>query len=516
MAFLTAPQRAMLRAASRLGYCNPFLPDRVEAERAVLGPDFVEGEPVWSYRDPRQGPRENVWRVYRKLEPLLETSRSRLREATAGGPDLVLYEDAVLQFLYTRYYRNFYDAGFGATARDPGRWRFYSAFRADWRRFLESDGIRFPTGHDPRHTFACFRQIQLAFEHIFRDIIGNSMPAARLRAAIWQSIFTHDMRRYRRSLYARMGEFATLITGPSGTGKELAARAIAESRYALFDEQRLAFASDGADSFFPINISALSPTLVESELFGHRRGAFTGAVADRRGWLETCPELGSVFLDELGDLDPAIQVKLLRVIETRTFYPVGATAGRQFRGKLITATNRDLPDLMRRGQFREDLYYRLCSDQVITPSLAEQLADSPDVLRELVAYMARRVAGDEADELAGEVMQWIDENLGADYAWPGNYRELEQCVKNVLIRRNYRPSATAPEDPAGRLADDLRGARLTADELLSRYVAIVYARAGTYEETARCLALDRRTVKAKLVGQAVSLRPTVSPPKPAT
>src|SRR5215469_5946616 len=123
MGFLTAPQRAMLRAASRLGYCNPFLPDRVEAERAVLGPDFVEGEPVWSYRDPRQGPRENVWRVYRKLEPLLETSRSRLREATAGGPDLVLYEDAVLQFLYTRYYRSFYDAGFGSAAREAGRWR---------------------------------------------------------------------------------------------------------------------------------------------------------------------------------------------------------------------------------------------------------------------------------------------------------------------------------------------------------------------------------------------------------
>lgn len=498
MAFLAAAQRAMLQAASRLGYCNPFLPERVEAERAVLGSEFVEGEPVWSYRDPSQGPRENVWRVYRKLEPLLESLRGRLHEAAAGGPDLVLYEDAVLQFLYTRYYRNFYDAGFGAAARDPGKWRFYAAFRSDWRRFLEIDGITFPTGHDPRHTFACFRQIQRAFEHVFRDIIGSSMPAARLRAAIWQSIFTHDMRRYRRTLYARMGEFATLITGPSGTGKELAARAIAESRYAPFDEKRLAFANDDGASFFPINISALSPTLVESELFGHRRGAFTGAVADRQGWLETCPELGSVFLDELGDLDPAIQVKLLRVIETRTFYPVGATAGRQFHGKLITATNRDLPDLMRRGQFREDLYYRLCSDQVVTPSLAEQLADSPTVLRELVAYMARRVAGDEGEDLAAEVMSWIEANLGADYAWPGNYRELEQCVKNVLIRRNYRPSTAPPEDPAERLAADVRAANLTADELLTRYVALVYSRTGTYEETARRLALDRRTVKTKV------------------
>jgi transcriptional regulator with GAF, ATPase, and Fis domain len=237
---------------------------------------------------------------------------------------------------------------------------------------------------------------------------------------------------------------------------------------------------------------------VESELFGHRRGAFTGAVADRKGWLETCPETGSVFLDELGDLDPAIQVKLLRVIETRTFHPVGDTAGLQFRGKLITATNRDLPDLMRRGVFREDLYYRLCSDQVATPSLAEQLAASPGVLKELVSYMARRVAGQEADPLAAEVMQWIGEKLGREYPWPGNYRELEQCVKNVLIRRNYRPSRAASQDPMEEFVGRLRAGELSADELLSRYATMIYERVGSYEETARRLGLDRRTVKAKV------------------
>jgi transcriptional regulator with AAA-type ATPase domain len=500
MASISNSQRALLRAVSQLGYCNPFLPERVEYERAVLGTAFVEGEPVWSYRVDQPGPRANVWRVYERLEPLLEQVRSGLRGANAREPDLVLYEDAVLHFLYTRYYRHFFDVGFGPGAgqRDAGRWRFYNNFLADWRHFFQMDGVRFPTGHDPGHTFACYRQIQRAFEITFRDIIGNSMPAARLRAAVWQSIFTHDMRRYRRTLYGRMGEFATLITGPSGTGKELAARAIAESRYVPFDEQRLAFASDDAESFFPINISALSPTLVESELFGHRRGAFTGAVADRKGWLETCPEAGSVFLDELGDLDPAIQVKLLRVIETRTFHPVGDTAGLKFRGKLITATNRDLTVLMKKGAFREDLYYRLCSDQVTTPSLAEQLVDSPAVLGELVRYMARRVAGAEADELGREVLEWIEGNLGKEYDWPGNYRELEQCVKNVLIRRNYRPSRLTAEDPVESLAAEVRAGRISADELLRQYVTIVYSRTGSYEETARRLGLDRRTVKAKV------------------
>jgi transcriptional regulator of acetoin/glycerol metabolism len=167
---------------------------------------------------------------------------------------------------------------------------------------------------------------------------------------------------------------------------------------------------------------------------------------------------------------------------------------------------------MRKGQFREDLYYRLCSDQVTTPSLAEQLAASPGVLRELVFYMARRVAGVEGDELAGEVLPWIAGNLGVDYAWPGNYRELEQCVKNVLIRRNYRPALGGAEDAVEEFANQARAGRLTADELMGRYVTIVYSRTGSYEETARRLGLDRRTVKAKVDAALLGrLRQTVQP-----
>ena len=496
---MTPAQRTLLEAISRLGYANPFLPERVEYERAVLGAEFVEGEPVWSYRAEHPEPRENVWRIMARLEPLLKDLRARLQNGThATEHDLVLYEDAVLQLLYQRCYTHFLEAGFGTARSDAGRWRFYTTFLSDWRHFFDLEGVRLPSGHEPRHTFACFRQIQRAFEITFRDMIGSSLAAARLRAAIWQSIFTHDMRRYRRTLYVRMGEFATLITGPSGTGKELAARTIAESRYVPFDDRKLAFAGDGDQVFFPINVSALSPMLVESELFGHRRGAFTGAIADRKGWLEACPEAGSVFLDELGDLDPEIQVKMLRVIETRTFHTVGETAGRSFRGKLIAATNRDLAAAMRQGQFREDLYYRLCSDLITTPRLAEQIAGSPAVLRELVYYMAQRVAGPEGEAFAPEVLEWIETNLGPSYDWPGNYRELEQCVKNVLIRRNYRPARQAVEDPLEQFAADARAGRLTAADLVSRYVTFAFHRTGSYEETARQLGLDRRTVKAKV------------------
>jgi transcriptional regulator with AAA-type ATPase domain len=500
--FLSSNEKQFLAAVSQLAYCNPFLPERARFEKAALGHEFVEGEPIWSLtvEDPER-PRANVWRIAGRTEPLVAELRRRLlASAKASDEELRLYEDAVNQHLYDRYYPRFLERSFGKEARSHGasRWSFYREFLADWRRFYNLEERTFPSHHEPAHTFACFRQIQRAFEQIFLDIIGGSMPAARLRAAVWQSIFTHDMRRYRRTLYARMGDFATLITGQSGTGKELVARAIAQSRYVPFDENKLHFAEDSV-ALFPINISALSPTLVESELFGHRRGSFTGAIGDRKGWLETCPPLGSVFLDELGDLDPAIQVKLLRVIETRSFHPVGDTASRHFDGKLIAATNRDLAAGIRAGRFREELYYRLCSDQIATPSLAEQLADSPRVLRELVIYMARRVAGAEAEEFVPEVTGWIEHNLGTDYAWPGNYRELEQCVRNVLIRRNYRPAQPVASTTAlDQCIEDFRGARLTADELFSRYCTLMYARTGSYEEAGRALKIDRRTVKSKV------------------
>jgi transcriptional regulator with PAS, ATPase and Fis domain len=153
---------------------------------------------------------------------------------------------------------------------------------------------------------------------------------------------------------------------------------------------------------------------------------------------------------------------------------------------------------MRAGRFREDFYYRLCSDMITTPSLREQLADAYDNLRILILFIARREMDDEVEDLADEVWRWIDENLGRDYAWDGNIRELEQCVRNVMIRREYRPAAMdrAAEDPRARLAAGIAGGTLTADELLRQYCTLVYAKLENYEATARRLGLDRRTVKS--------------------
>ncbi len=495
-AMLSAANRRFLTAVSKLQDVNPFLTGMLIYEREALGDAAEQEEPIWSMTvsDPDKV-RANTWKIMDRLRPLLASMRMSL--ATFKEPDLILYEDALLYYFYYSYYARLLEATFQKQGNAKSRWAFYTEFSQEWQHYFAVPGVKLPTGHQAKHTFACYYQIVRAFHHIFGQIIGNSPPAARLRASIWQSVFTHDIRRYRRTLYARMSEFATLITGPSGTGKELVARSIAMSRYVPFDENRLAFAEDLSGLFFPINIAALPGTLVESELFGHKRGSFTGAVQDKRGWLEHCPPLGAVFLDEIGDLDPEIQVKLLRVIETRSFHSLGESLAQvhRFEGKLMAATNRDLGRAIRRRKFREDLYYRLCSDQIVTPSLRQQIDESPEVMRDLVLFMSQRVAGEEAETLAEQAYEWIQKNIDAGYGWPGNYRELEQCVRNILIRNEYQTSRLTRRDDWFAQA---RAGTMTADELLSRYCTLVYQMTGSYEETARRLDMDRRTVKAKV------------------
>ncbi len=192
-------------------------------------------------------------------------------------------------------------------------------------------------------------------------------------------------------------------------------------------------------------------------------------------------------------------MKLLRVLQARTFQRLGDTKPLLFRGKIMAATNRDLAREIQAGRFREDFYYRLCSDIIATPSLAEQLRESPDELPNLILFLARRLVGDaEAPALADEVQAWIEAHLGPSYPWPGNVRELEQCVRNVLIRGEYRPPTARDGGPAEDLAAALRAGALTAEQLLARYCALVYAETRSYQETARRLGLDRRTVKSKV------------------
>jgi len=142
---------------------------------------------------------------------------------------------------------------------------------------------------------------------------------------------------------------------------------------------------------------------------------------------------------------------------------------------------------------------RLCSDVIETPSLAAQLRDAPEELGHLLRFLSRRIAGDEeAEAVAHETEAWITKHLGADYQWPGNVRELEQCVRNVMVRGEYRPPRAAARGVREELAGAILAGSMTADEMLRRYCTLVFAQTGTYQETARRLGIDRRTVKEKV------------------
>jgi len=250
MGFMSGEERALGAALSRLGCANPFLPERIEAERAALGPAFVHADRVWSVRADRTVQNPNIARLGERAAALAATLRERLAAgAEPAASDRGLYEDVVLYLLYTRYENDLFDLVVQpADASDAGRRiPFYEKFRADCQHFLDLPGVPLPGRQEPGHLFASLFQVRRAFHHIFWHIIGGSMSMARLRAAVWQSIFTHDMRRYRRALYERKDDVTTLIVGPSGTGKEVVARAIGLSRYIPFDARTQRFAARFGD-----------------------------------------------------------------------------------------------------------------------------------------------------------------------------------------------------------------------------------------------------------------------------
>ena len=511
MAILSSRDLRVAEAIGQIGYCNPFLPERLALERAALGAAFQCADPVINL--PPDSDLKTIFPNFTALRERAEILSDKMRSSLLRGTiaterELRIYQDMAMYLLYNRH-MSYLDkvattpTKLAKSAQSSAAW---NDFQRDFSWYLQLPGFPLPAHIEAAHCFAVFFQIQRAFNHIFECIIGRSMPIARLRADIWESIFTHDMSRYARAVYRTMGNIPTLISGSSGTGKELVARAIGMSRYIPFDTSTTRFEVDSNSSLHTVNLSALSPTLIESELFGHVKGAFTGAGTDREGWLEVAGEQGTVFLDEIGELDLSIQVKLLRVLQSRSFSRVGETQDRKFEGKFIAATNRDLSHEMAAGRFREDLYYRLCADMIRTPTLHEQIADCPDDLEYLAEFIARRVLTDLPEEshvLARETIDWIATQMGANYRWPGNTRELEQCVRNVMIRKSYRPAMQsripAGASPHEQFAHAVAEGRFSMEQLIQHYVSMIYATEGRhYGRASKRLDMDWRTLKLKL------------------
>ena len=205
-----------------------------------------------------------------------------------------------------------------------------------------------------------------------------------------------------------------LIEGESGTGKELAARALHRN------------GGRGSKPFVAINCAAIPETLLESDLFGHERGSFTGATTQKKGRLEVA-DGGVVFLDEIGELAPALQVKLLRVLQEREFERVGGTHTIKVDIRLIAATNRDLEEAVRLGEFRQDLYYRLAVVKLTMPPLREHKDDIPMLTRHFVQKYAKRCKV-KPKPVSREAMATL-----VNYDWPGNVRELENAIERALV-----------------------------------------------------------------------------------
>jgi PAS domain S-box-containing protein len=234
---------------------------------------------------------------------------------------------------------------------------------------------------------------------------------------------------YRQLVQAAASEFNVVILGESGTGKELVARTIWE------------LSSRKNNAFVAVNCGAISENLFEREFFGHRKGSFTGAVRDQPGFFDEAHQ-GTLFLDELGELHPAMQVKLLRVLENGEYVPVGGSRAKKADARIICATNQDLHAMVRQGHFREDFFYRIHVIDIRIPPLRERKEDIP-----LLAdyFLSLFPAGGERPGLTGKIMDTL-----SGYDWPGNVRELQNTIQRFLVTRQIRL-------PNGRTIDDVQG-----------------------------------------------------------
>jgi hypothetical protein len=473
---LSAADREFFGALAEIAYANQFSVRRA-ALIARLAP---------AARDP-VADREVLARlVTARLEPFVRAGPATLAEA-----DRRLLEPA---FLYVCYHRAVpkLDALIGRQARAGGE-----PIAVDFAHEVVGDLMR--CGFDEEralHYFALYYQLRRGFYFIYSNLAGDCESMRALREALWNNLFTHDIHGFETVLWSRMEDFSTLVLGETGTGKGTVAAAIGRSGYIPYDRARRRFAANFTEIFIAVNLSQFPESLIESELFGHRKGAFTGAIDNHQGVFERCNEHGALFLDEIGEVAIPVQIKLLQVLQERTFTAVGGREKKRFGGRVIAATNRPLGALRREGRFRSDFFYRLCSDVIEVPTLRQRIAESPAELEQLVDLVVARITGTAVPQLVSRVMDALERDLPRGYDWPGNVRELEQAVRRILLTGRYAgEAAPAGGEDAEALAALLRAGSLTADELLARYGALLHRRLGSYAEVARRLALDARTAR---------------------
>jgi transcriptional regulator with AAA-type ATPase domain len=477
---LKTEERRFFGLVEEAAFGNPFAPERGKIVRELSGAADLRG------------------RRYRNLtQPMVQ---ERIHELEGrGGANFKLYgaDDRGLvriALLYDAFYR--FIKKFDALIQDQitaGDNPVPVSFADEALALLRNRGFSL---EEAVHYLAFFYQLRRAFYFISKTLIGQSSSMTRLRSHLWANIFTQDPRWYENFLWDRMEDFSTFLIGETGTGKGTAAAALGRSGFIPYLEKKRQFAESFTQNFIEINLSQFPETLIESELFGHRKGAFTGAVEDHKGVFARCRKHGAILLDEIGDISIMVQIKLLKVLEERSFTEVGGHCKKRFHGRVIAATNKSLDDLRREGKFRDDFYYRLCSDVIYVPTLREQIREDPTTLKNLLNYTIVRIIGAPAPALALELHEIISKEVGPEYEWPGNVRELEQGVRRILLTKHYRGDRGqgASMKPA-QLVADIAAGNVSAQELMTTYCRMLYEKHGTYEEVAKITRLDRRTAR---------------------
>jgi DNA-binding NtrC family response regulator len=482
---LTSSEREFMTLVSQAAFANPFSEDRLDLDLKISGLS----------RGASSGKR-------------LEAALSRVRDfikglETSGRKGISLYSDeerrlVTIGYLFDIFHR-FVDKLDNLIREQVAAGNVSCAvpFAGDVLGLLTEKGI---PKKDAVRYLGVFYQLRRAFYFIVCSLVGRSASMKHLRSSLWNNVFTHDIQLYDEYLWNRMEDFSTLLLGETGTGKGAAAGAIGRSGFIPFEEKKGCFSESFMQSFISINLSQFTQTLIESELFGHRKGSFTGAVEAHEGVFARCSPHGSIFLDEIGDVSVPVQIKLLQVLQERQFSPVGSHEKKRFHGRVIAASNRSIDELRRQGLFRDDFFYRLCSDVITVPPLRTRLQEEPGELDDLLKLTICRLIGNESEGMMKLVKSVIHEQLGKDYGWPGNVRELEQCVRRVLLTRNYRgDSVSVSPDLRSRIKDNIDTGAYEAQTLTADYCKLLHRRYGTYEEVARRTGLDRRTVKKYVV-----------------
>ncbi len=305
----------------------------------------------------------------------------------------------------------------------------------------------------------CFRERSLAHESEGKEE-GEDEGASRGSKLVGRDPRMIDI--YKTIGMLARNRATVLIRGETGTGKEVIARAIHEH------------SAHSDEPFIAVNCTALTDTLLESELFGHTKGSFTGAVSSRKGYFELAKS-GTVFLDEIGDTSPEFQTKLLRVLQERTFYPVGGEAALTTDARIIAATHQLIEELVEEGRFREDLYFRLKVVEIEVPPLRERVGDVSRLARTLLSKI-REETHSEVRRISREAMACL-----TSYDWPGNVRELENAIMRAAILA--RGPVIAPHHLA--LGSGVSPSEdLTLRAAVTRHVRHVLDRAGGDERAA--------------------------------